>query len=90
MYFSFDGGVRDLFVGRGLANDKTCDNSTNCVEIRTETMKNVGTSLDHNSQLYSRIWLNQVIPIIASVASMSKNEATTEERINFGLSMSDL
>lgn len=53
-------------------------------------MKNVGTSLDHNSQLYSRIWLNQVIPIIASVASMSKNEATVEERINFGLSMSGL
>ena len=79
-----------MFVGRGLANGKTCGNSSNCVEIRTETMRNVGTSLDHNSQLYSRIWLNQVIPIIASVASMSKNEATVEERIKFGLSMSDL
>ena len=33
-------------------------------------MKNVYQSLDHNSQLYSRTFLNQLIPMIAQVTAM--------------------
>ena len=50
-------------------------------------------SLDHNSQLYTRTWLNQLVPFIAGVTSMSltirANErfVKPEERIEFAREM---
>ena len=41
-------------------------------------MKNVYMSIDHNSQLYSRIFLNQLVPFIAQISFM---EATASDRV---------
>ena len=59
-YFHFDGGLRDFFVGRALAKQSTIEqlNKANSVVFSTEDIRNVRMSLDHNSQLYSRPWLN--------------------------------
>ena len=42
-FFNFDGGLRDLFVGNAQASsDLSCPaKASNCVDIQTETMKNV-------------------------------------------------
>ena len=86
-YFHFDGGVRDFFVGQALA--KTTNLSPTSIVLHTETMKNVRLTLDHNAFLYSRIWLNQLIPFMASVTSMSLTDpqdgnvrSTAQERID--------
>lgn len=41
-------------------------------------MKNVFESIDHNSQLYSRIYLDQLIPLLAQV---SFTDASAAERV---------
>ena len=86
-YFHFDGGVRDFFVGQALA--KTTNLSPTSIVLHTETMKNVRLTLDHNAFLYSRIWLNQLIPFMATVTSMSLTDpqdgnvrSTAQERID--------
>ena len=80
-YFHFDGGVRDFFVGQALA--KSTDLSPTAIVLHTETMKNVRLTLDHNSFLYSRIWLNQLIPFMATVSSMSLSWISTpQDRID--------
>ena len=38
-------------------------------------MRNVFESLDHNSQLYSRAFLNQLVPFISKIASMTDTKA---------------
>lgn len=42
-------------------------------------MKNVQESVDHNSQLYSRVFLNQLIPMVGQVAMMK--EASARQRV---------
>ena len=86
-YFHFDGGVRDFFVGQAVA--KTTNLSPTSIVLHTETMKNVRLTLDHNAFLYSRIWLNQLIPFMATVTSMSLTDpqdgnvrSTAQERID--------
>ena len=68
--------------------------------LHTEQIKNVQMSLDHNSQLYSRVWLNQLVPFLAGLGQMSlvrevdrtaaATTASVKDRIAFGLSMLDL
>ena len=68
--------------------------------LPTEQIKNVQMSLDHNSQLYSRVWLNQLVPFLAGVGQMSlvseaegsaaATTASVKDRIAFGLSMLEL
>jgi hypothetical protein len=41
-------------------------------------MKNVFESIDHNSQLYSRIYLDQLIPLLAQV---SYTDASAAKRV---------
>ena len=78
--FNFDGGVRDFFVGQALA--EPMQKGTNQVTFHTEMIKNVQMSYDHNSQLFSRTWMNQIVPFIASVSSMGIGaRSTSEERI---------
>ena len=79
--------MRDFFVGQALA--KTTNLSPTSIVLHTETMKNVRLTLDHNAFLYSRIWLNQLIPFMASVTSMSLTDpqdgnvrSTAQERID--------
>ena len=55
-YFHFDGGVRDFFVGQASAKPVTL--SPTSIVLPTEQIKNVQLTMDHNSQLYSLIWLN--------------------------------
>ena len=91
-YFHFDGGVRDFFVGQALA--QTSNLSPTAIVFNTETIKNVRLTLDHNAFLYSRIWLNQLIPFMASVTSMSLTDpkdgnvrSTPQERLDLARRM---
>ena len=63
----------------------------NTLVMHTELVRNVQQSLDHNSQLYSRIWLNALVPFLAGSAQMALDpKSTAQERINYGLSMLEL
>ena len=42
-------------------------------------MKNVQESVDHNSQLYSRVFLNQLIPMVGQVSMMK--DASARQRV---------
>lgn len=70
----------------------------NALVLHTEQINNVQMSLDHNSQLYSRVWLNQLVPFMAGVAQMSLIDAQKTaddidgkelslERINYARSL---
>ena len=47
----------------------------NYLVVPTTDMRNVFESLDHNSQLYSRIFLNQIVPFISKIASMTDTKS---------------
>ncbi len=62
-FFEFDGGLRDFFVGDSLANKFISKNAKDPARDRIgvfqlEQMKNLQGSLNHNSQLYSRAFMN--------------------------------
>lgn len=70
---NFDGGLRDFFVGEAYAKNFT-SSDPNYALFRLESIKNVQSSLNHNSQLYSRQWLNTLVPVISKVALLSTQD----------------
>ena len=80
---NFSGGVRDMNVPIEHANFNIARDASNkqnythffAYETSTVMMKNVNQAIDHNSQLYSRAFLNQLIPVIGQLTTMTKHNA---------------
>jgi hypothetical protein len=84
-HFNINGGIRDFNVPASLTSFELLLNQASTVgqqfhslELSSQVMKNVFQSIDHNSQLYSRVFLNQLIPFIGQISQM-KSDAS--ERI---------